>query len=567
MKNKKTLLQNAILVSPFRRSGNSHAASGNKKRNRRFEGAAKYKSSYKTSWEYMFSFVTVSQLSKYYFYCTICRKDVSIQHQGIKDVARHADGKKHKQQELANTLSAFGQVGAQVAMRLRYQNEDSDNIAKSGVRKEGLESWTTSSGISSLIESLEGCSAAATTTSIAPSRTIVSEELPSFSFTSVKSPTPFKKAYVESEHADGILKSLSWLWRTNKLCDAVICSGETKIMLHRLILFAVSPHLLEKNIRDGAELEVNLPSGINDEALATFVAFLYDGVLNLTEYNYKDIERVGNLLRVEKVQRYCREFASSLAEYKLHQQLPMPVAPVIDGGNHEYVGKRKRGRPSKQTVVLNLGDEHSLGDRLDPSHYLQSGELSNYHNMSLSGSAISRMNSDMPVVFPDSQEYCLPSTSQTAQLFPSNQGNVKTEPYQQSQEFCSPFRINPKGSKSNSKEDADHISSFVMHETSGKSSTTMDIQTTTTNNNSSSNNNNGGDEDNNSTTANNSNNNDNGKNSTSEKNSNSKSNTKSLGSPSKGDGGPSETLQSSPYSANVVASSGDGFSLYSLASS
>lgn len=135
MKNKKTLLQNAILVSPFRRSGNSHAASGNKKRNRRFEGAAKYKSSYKTSWEYMFSFVTVSQLSKYYFYCTICRKDVSIQHQGIKDVARHADGKKHKQQELANTLSAFGQVGAQVAMRLRYQNEDSDNIAKSGVRK------------------------------------------------------------------------------------------------------------------------------------------------------------------------------------------------------------------------------------------------------------------------------------------------------------------------------------------------------------------------------------------------------------------------------------------------
>lgn len=432
--------------------------------------------------------------------------------------------------------------------------------------QEGLESWTTSSGISSLIESLEGCSAAATTTSIAPSRTIASEELPSFSFTSVKSPTPFKKAYVESEHADGILKSLSWLWRTNKLCDAVICSGETKIMLHRLILFAVSPHLLEKNIRDGAELEVNLPSGINDEALGTFVAFLYDGVLNLTEYNYKDIERVGNLLRVEKVQRYCREFASSLAEYKLHQQLPMPVAPVIDGGNHEYVGKRKRGRPSKQTVVLNLGDEHSLGDRLDPSHYLQSGELSNYHNMSLSSSAISRMNSDMPVVFPDSQEYCLPSTSQTAQLFPSNQGNVKTEPYQQSQEFCSPFRINPKGSKSNSKEDADHISSFVMHETSGKSSTTMDIQTTTNN----SNNNNGGDEDNNSTTANN--NNDNGKNSTSsvtsEKNSNSKSNTKSLGSPSsKGDGGPSETLQSSPYSANVVASSGDGFSLYSLASS
>ena len=335
----------------------------------------------------------------------------------------------------------------------------------------------------------------------------------------------------------------------------------------------MSPHLLEKNIRDGAELEVNLPSGINDEALATFVAFLYDGVLNLTEYNYKDIERVGNLLKVEKVQRYCREFANSLAEYKLHQQLPIPMAPVMDGGNHEYVGKRKRGRPSKQTVVLNLGDDHSLGDRLDPSHYLQSGELSNYHSMALSGPTMSRMNSDMPVVFPDSQEYCLPSTSQTSQLFPSNPGHVKTEPYQQSPEFCSPFHINPKGSKSNSKEDADNISSFVTHETSGKSSMTMDIQTTTISTiTTTNNNNNDGEEDNNSTTANNNNNNDNGKNSTSsattEKNSNSKSSAKCLSSPSsKGDGSSSETLQSSPYTASVVVSSGDGFSSYSLASS
>ena len=133
MKNK-VLLPNTVVVSPCWCPGNLCADTtnkSNKKRSRRFEGAAKYKSSYKTSWECTFNFVTVSQLSKYYFYCTICQKDVSIKHQGIKDVARHADGKKHKQQELTNTLSAFGQVGAQVAMRLRYQNEEAENNTKS----------------------------------------------------------------------------------------------------------------------------------------------------------------------------------------------------------------------------------------------------------------------------------------------------------------------------------------------------------------------------------------------------------------------------------------------------
>ncbi|GAB1601279.1 uncharacterized protein LOC115217157 isoform X2 [Argonauta hians] len=330
--------------------------------------------------------------------------------------------------------------------------------------QEGLESWSTGLGISSLIESLEGCSSTAATTTVI--RATTCEESPSFTSSYVKSPTPFKKAYIEPEHSDGILKSLSWLWRTNKLCDAVICSGETKIMLHRLILFAVSPHLLEKNIRDGAELEVNLPSGINDEALATFVAFLYDGVLNLTEYNYKDIERVANLLKVDKVQRYCREFSSSLAEYKLQLQTPLPVPSQVEGYNQEYSGKRKRGRPSKQTVVLNLGDDHTLADRIDPSHYQHSLEVTNYHNISVPSTiaaGISRITAgnDMPVVFPDSQEYCLPSTSQNTPIFTTPQGHVKTEPYQQSPDFNSSVQINQK------KQNADHISSYLSQD--GKS--------------------------------------------------------------------------------------------------
>ncbi|XP_029642638.1 uncharacterized protein LOC115217157 isoform X1 [Octopus sinensis] len=433
--------------------------------------------------------------------------------------------------------------------------------------QDGLESWSTGQGISSLIESLEGCTSTATTTTAL--RIPTCEESPSFTSSYVKSPTPFKKAYVEPEHSDGILKSLSWLWRTNKLCDAVICSGETKIMLHRLILFAVSPHLLEKNIRDGAELEVNLPSGINDEALATFVAFLYDGVLNLTEYNYKDIERVANLLKVEKVQRYCREFSSSLAEYKLHLQLPITMPSLIENYSQEYAGKRKRGRPSKQTVILNLGDDHSLADRIDPNHYQHSADLTSYHNIALASPAASAMSrlhpgSDMPVVFPDSQEYCLPSTSQNAQIFTTPQGQVKTEPYQHSSEFNSSIQLSQK------KQSTDQISSYLSQEGKSYENDLQDQSTEHINNNCST-----------TTVPSNNSDGDSGEdkqmnhsihdNQSSQKNNERKSPNKSL-SPelSKADLSSTEVLQQtsspSPFPVTLVPTSGDAFSLYSLAS-
>ncbi|GAB1609177.1 uncharacterized protein LOC115223832 isoform X1 [Argonauta hians] len=196
----------------------------------------------------------------------------------------------------------------------------------------------------------------------------------SISFSASSRPaTVFKKTYVDPEHADGMMKSLASLWRKRRLCDAKICSGNKYVTLHRLVLFAASPHLMEKNITDGADLEVNLPPGISEDGLKIFVSFLYDGVLNLNEHMYKDVERISNLLKVDKIQKHCREFAASLNEHK--QMTSSPSG--LNSRRRDSLPKSHK-QNNRQTVVLTLSDdsnpaeitfdnpEHSMG--LSHSH-------------------------------------------------------------------------------------------------------------------------------------------------------------------------------------------------------
>ena len=64
---------------------------------RKFSGSAKYSTTYQSKWESKYDFVTRSG-SKGHFYCKVCRKDVSIKHQGALVIERHSEGKIHRQQ-------------------------------------------------------------------------------------------------------------------------------------------------------------------------------------------------------------------------------------------------------------------------------------------------------------------------------------------------------------------------------------------------------------------------------------------------------------------------------------
>ena len=63
---------------------------------RKYSGSAVYSTSYQPHWERKYDFVARSNL-KSHFYCKVCRKAVSIKHQGALDIERHSEGKTHRQ--------------------------------------------------------------------------------------------------------------------------------------------------------------------------------------------------------------------------------------------------------------------------------------------------------------------------------------------------------------------------------------------------------------------------------------------------------------------------------------
>nr|XP_006013536.2 PREDICTED: uncharacterized protein LOC102350526 [Latimeria chalumnae] len=66
------------------------------KRSRKNEGAFLYKTKYQKNWEKDYDFISPSHLSQNHAWCTVCRRDISISHQGAKDIERHSTTEMHK---------------------------------------------------------------------------------------------------------------------------------------------------------------------------------------------------------------------------------------------------------------------------------------------------------------------------------------------------------------------------------------------------------------------------------------------------------------------------------------
>ena len=63
-----------------------------------------------------------------------------------------------------------------------------------------------------------------------------------------------------------------------------------------------------ENASAGSHLEVRLASEIKQDSVNTFLQYLYEGFMMLTEENVKDVEKIGRLLQVESVTKCCVDF-------------------------------------------------------------------------------------------------------------------------------------------------------------------------------------------------------------------------------------------------------------------
>eukprot|EP00105_Crassostrea_gigas_P011795 XP_011427604.1 PREDICTED: uncharacterized protein LOC105328437 isoform X4 [Crassostrea gigas] len=134
----------------------------------------------------------------------------------------------------------------------------------------------------------------------------------------------YHKVYMNQIHSSSLLCQLASMWKNQVLCDAVIKAGSSQIKAHRVVLVAACPMLHSmKNASVGSNLEVRLAADIKADAINTFLQYLYEGFMMLTEENTKDVEKIARVLQVDSVLKCCADFykclhAGDKYEYSFH---------------------------------------------------------------------------------------------------------------------------------------------------------------------------------------------------------------------------------------------------------
>nr|XP_022321104.1 B-cell lymphoma 6 protein homolog isoform X3 [Crassostrea virginica] len=123
----------------------------------------------------------------------------------------------------------------------------------------------------------------------------------------------YQKFYTNQIHSSSLLCQLATMWKSQVLCDAIIRSGAVITKAHRVVLVAACPMLQSmENAAVGSHLEVRLAADIKQESIQTFLQYLYEGFMMLTEQNCRDVEKIARLLQVDSVIKCCADFNKCL---------------------------------------------------------------------------------------------------------------------------------------------------------------------------------------------------------------------------------------------------------------
>ncbi|XP_048730168.2 uncharacterized protein LOC125647517 isoform X5 [Ostrea edulis] len=123
----------------------------------------------------------------------------------------------------------------------------------------------------------------------------------------------YQKFYTNQIHSSSLLCQLATMWKSQVLCDAIIRSGSVVTKAHRVVLVAACPMLQSmENAAVGSHLEVRLAADIKQDSIQTFLQYLYEGFMMLTEQNCRDVEKIARLLQVDNVIKCCADFNKCL---------------------------------------------------------------------------------------------------------------------------------------------------------------------------------------------------------------------------------------------------------------
>ncbi|XP_011420683.2 zinc finger and BTB domain-containing protein 20 isoform X6 [Magallana gigas] len=198
----------------------------------------------------------------------------------------------------------------------------------------------------------------------------------------------YQKFYTNQIHSSSLLCQLATMWKSQVLCDAIIRTGPVITRAHRVVLVAACPMLQSMdNASMGSHLEVRLAAEIKQDSINTFLQYLYEGFMMLTEENCRDVEKIARLLQVDSVIKCCADFQKCLnaatgapvskdTQYKytsydmlefrhvrssdLQKSINMKRMSSFTGPSSPGSKRQRMGRPSSPHI-----DSHSSSHRAD----------------------------------------------------------------------------------------------------------------------------------------------------------------------------------------------------------
>ncbi|XP_062579165.1 uncharacterized protein LOC134241093 isoform X2 [Saccostrea cucullata] len=126
--------------------------------------------------------------------------------------------------------------------------------------------------------------------------------------------TTYHKIYMNHVQSSNLQSQLCAMWKKQTLCDAVIKSDTTLVRAHRVVLVASCPMLQSmENSTSGSHLEIRVTSDICRESIITFLQYLYEGFLMLTEENCRQVEKLARMFHMDNIINCCADFNKCLS--------------------------------------------------------------------------------------------------------------------------------------------------------------------------------------------------------------------------------------------------------------
>ncbi|GAB1605052.1 uncharacterized protein LOC115220336 isoform X2 [Argonauta hians] len=120
--------------------------------------------------------------------------------------------------------------------------------------------------------------------------------------------------YMVLNHEKKILDTLRTLWKGNQFCDATLQNECVSIPVHKILLIACCPKILDTYdyIMKDTNVQVCFPRKVSAEALRVFVDYLYSGSLNLSRSTLDSIEYLSGMLGLDDIRQLCNQFRLDL---------------------------------------------------------------------------------------------------------------------------------------------------------------------------------------------------------------------------------------------------------------